>query len=100
MGPQELQELKRAVICPADLLASAFKRDTFKCPAFTWEWPTRGTPEGGWWGWVDAEVPENCKVIHHINESCHFIYLKKKTFSIPWMFPTIVMLHFISAGWS
>lgn len=91
MGPWELQQLKRATIWPADLLASALtgtRLNVRLSPGMAHK-----RPEGG-----DAEVLGNCMVIYHINDSCHFIYKKGGLFFSPWTVPTIMMRHSVNVG--
>lgn len=95
MSPWELQQLKRATIRLADLLASALTATRLNVrlsPGMA-----RERPEGGWGRGLDVEVLGNCMVIHHINESCHFIYKKGRVF-FPWMVPTIMMRHSVNVG--
>lgn len=80
MGPRELQQLKRATIWPAELLASALnsvRLNVRLSPGMAQKRDAWRVLEGGNF---KAEVLGNSMVIHHINESCHFIY-KKETFS-------------------
>lgn len=73
MAPWELQRLKRAPVWLAGLLASALRGTRSSVSACTRSGSRGRRPEG-----PDAEVPGNRMAIHHVNESCHFVYKKKK----------------------